>query len=241
MATPPGISMEPPRSWTRDDVAAAVSAWVAGPHYPCLGARSVFRRGLAEVGLFDELGSAKSGGALVEELVTYADQVDLTEGLTSYVAAFRGPVIRDEEHFERLLWQQLQSVHDHDAEPWDASVSSNPDSSHFGFSVGGRAYFVIGMHPQASRMARRTPFPVLVFNLHEQFDRMRGTPRFDGLRDAVRRRDEQLQGSRNPMVQDYGRSSEARQYSGRQVDETWSPTFSPRPSRSASPAEEDSE
>jgi FPC/CPF motif-containing protein YcgG len=41
------------------------------------------------------------------------------------------------------------------------------------------------------------------------------------MRDTIRRRDAELQGSLNPMVADHGRSSEARQYSGRSVPDDW--------------------
>jgi FPC/CPF motif-containing protein YcgG len=225
MASPPDLRMSTPAAWTDTDVAAAMLAWVQSDDYPCLGARSAFRTGRAVVGVFDELGSAAAGAALVPALTEYADSMDLDDGFTSYIAAFRGPGVATEADFERLLWTQLQAIHDHDGTAWDASVSADPRDDHFGFSVNGRAYFVIGMHPQASRLARRTPFPMLAFNLHEQFDRLRRTPRFEGLRDAVRRRDERLQGFVNPMVDDYGRSSEALQYSGRRVIEPWVPPF----------------
>ena len=37
---------------------------------------------------------------------------------------------------------------------WDASVSSDTQSSDFSFSLGGRAFFVVGSHPNASRLSR---------------------------------------------------------------------------------------
>jgi len=42
---------------------------------------------------------------------------------------------------------------------------------------------------------------------------------------TIRRRDISLQGFTNPMLTDFGEQSEARQYSGRAVDEDWSPPF----------------
>ncbi|MGL4175530.1 MAG: YqcI/YcgG family protein, partial [Dermatophilaceae bacterium] len=83
------------------------------------------------------------------------------------------------------------------------------------------------LHPNASRVARRAPLPTLVFNLHEQFERLRADGRFPRMRDAIRRRDKDLQGSLNPMVTDHGQASEARQYSGRAVPSDWSPPFAP--------------
>jgi FPC/CPF motif-containing protein YcgG len=67
--------------------------------------------------------------------------------------------------------------------------------------------------------------PTLVFNLHEQFERMRSDGRYQRMRDTIRRRDTELQGFLNPMVSDHGDTSEARQYAGRAVPADWSPPF----------------
>ena len=91
--------------------------------------------------------------------------------------------------------------------------------------AGGTAYFIVGLHPQASRDARRTPTPTLVFNLHEQFEELRASGRFPSMRDKIRERDLHLQGTVNPMVADHGQDSEARQYSGRQVGPGWTAPF----------------
>ncbi|MFZ1664392.1 MAG: guanitoxin biosynthesis heme-dependent pre-guanitoxin N-hydroxylase GntA [Flavobacteriales bacterium] len=228
MAAQPLVFEGIPGRWTPEGVLAVIEAKVLGPQYPCLGARSAVRRGRVTVGAFGELGSAAAARDLVMHLTQFAEDVDLDAGFASLAAAFRGPVIGDERQFERLLWRQLQRVHDRDDQPWSSGVSPDPSSGHFGFSVGGRAYFVIGMHPRASRLARRTPFPILVFNLHEQFEMLRRAGQFEPMRDAIRRRDQRLQGDLNPMVDDHGRSSEARQYSGRDVGPGWAPDFRQR-------------
>jgi FPC/CPF motif-containing protein YcgG len=227
MAAQPEALEDLPHPWTPDWALAVVEDKVLAPEYPCLGARSAARRGRITVGVFDELGSADSARELLARLTEFARDVDLTTGFASFVAAFRGPVVGSELHFERLLWRELQALHDGDDHPWNGAVSPDPTSSHFGFSVGGRGFFVIGMHDRASRIARRTPFPVMVFNPHEQFEMLRRSGRFEPMRDAIRRRDRRLQGNLNPMVDDHGRSSEARQYSGREVGEGWVPDFCP--------------
>ena len=94
-------------------------------------------------------------------------------------------------------------------------MGSDPNDPHFAFSAGGTAYFIVGLHPAASRVARRAPLPTLVFNPHDQFEELRAEGRFDGMRTTIRRRDEDLQGFVNPMVADHGDSTEALQYSGR--------------------------
>ena len=111
----------------------------------------------------------------------------------------------------------LQHLHDSDDQPWADGVADDPARAHFAFSHGGVPFFIVGLHPKASRIARRTPVPVLVFNLHEQFERLRAEGGYERMRDKIRQRDQSLQGSLNPMVDDHGSSSEARQYAGRKV------------------------
>ncbi len=198
---------------------------VGHPDYPCLGARSVFRRDRAHVRVYQQLGEAGTARALLTDLGSFASGVDLDSDLASFVALFRQPEPENEEQFEELLWAQLRQMHDADASPWAPGVSSNPEDPHFGFSAGGVAYFVIGMHPRASRIARRAPVPTLVFNLHAQFERLRSEGTFPRMRDRIRARDALLQGTRNPMVSDHGDGSEARQYSGRAVESSWHAPF----------------
>jgi len=204
-----------------DEIAEAVESMVLHPDYPCLGARSVFNRDRATVVVLEELASADSTRALLGALTEFGRETDRTAGFASLVAVFRAAQVSDEAEFERLLWRQLELLHEADSQPWDPQVSDDPDNPHFAFSVGGTAFFVVGLHPGSSRIARRTPLPTLVFNLHEQFEELRASDRFERMRDTIRRRDADLQGSLNPMVADHGRSSEARQYSGRSVPDDW--------------------
>ena len=65
----------------------------------------------------------------------------------------------------------------------------------------------------------------MVFNLHDQFERLREEGKYERMREAIVERDRALAGDVNPMLARHGSVSEARQYSGRQVDEDWSPPF----------------
>lgn len=212
-----------------DEFGELLSERILGPEYPCLGARSVFKRERATVVLHDDLEAPETARALLEQLREYAATVDPEAGFVSFVAGFRGPEVRDEKHFEEMLWGLLQRLHDVDEQPWAPEVSADPNDPHFAFSVAGTPFFIVGLHPKASREARRMPLPVLVFNLHEQFESLREEGGFERMRDTIRRRDEELQGSINPMVSDHGETSEARQYSGREVGPAWQAPFSPNP------------
>jgi len=153
----------------RHDIVAAVEEMVAHPEYPCLGARSVFRRDAATLVVLDDLTDTTPGGSLDTlgaTLAQYAHEVDAEGDLVSFVACFRGPVPGEERGFEALLWSALQHLHDNDDAPWADGVAADPENPHFAFSVAGTAFFVVGLHPNASRVARRAPLPTLVFNLH---------------------------------------------------------------------------
>lgn len=212
-----------------DEFGELLSERILGPEYPCLGARSVFKRERATVVLHDDLEAPETARTLLEQLREYAVTVDPEEGFVSFVAGFRGPEVRDEKHFEEMLWGLLQRLHDVDEQPWAPEVSADPNDPHFAFSVAGTPFFIVGLHPKASREARRMPLPVLVFNLHEQFESLREEGGFERMRDTIRRRDEELQGSINPMVSDHGETSEARQYSGRKLEMAWEAPFEPDP------------
>lgn len=216
------------RQTDMDELAASIfQATVGAPDYPCVGARSVLRQGRAEVHGYADLGTASSAQRILPHLTRFAESLDLTRGFASFVAVFLDDPRCDEQQFEALLWRQLQHIRDIDDVPPDPAVSHDPEHRDFGFSVAGTAFFVIGLHAAASRPARRSPLPMLVFNPHEQFEMLRSAGRFERMRDTIRRRDAEANGSVNPMVADHGERSEAAQYSGRFVPAGWRPPFQP--------------
>ena len=210
-------------------VSQVLAQMVTHPQYPCLGARSVFRRRTAQILVLEEMGPGEELAQLSEQLTGFAARTDPQGPFASFIVVFRSPATTTEKQFESLLWQVLQGLHDGDEHPWADRVSADPLEPHFAFSHAGTAFFIVGLHPGASRIARRAPLPTLVFNLHEQFELLRAEGGFDRMRDAIRSRDIRLQGQVNPMAQDHGNSSEARQYSGRAVGPEWRPPFQAHP------------
>ena len=140
----------------------------------------------------------------------------------SLVSTF-GDRFDDEIAFERAMWSMLQMLHEHDrkAFAWDPTVGDDPTSSDFSFSIAGRAFFVVGLHPRASRLSRRAPFPCVAFNFHNQFESLKASGKYESMQSAIRSRDLQLQGSINPVLARFGEVSEARQYAGRAVESGW--------------------
>lgn len=197
---------------------------ILGQSYSCTGAISAFSQKTYRFGLYPNLASDEAVRAVCHDLYCFSHEFPaLGDHFITFVAMFRGPAIESEQHFEDLLWNQLQSMHALDSNffNWDQSVDSDPLSPRFSFSIGGRAMYIIGMHPKASRLARTRQYPTMVFNLHEQFDRLRARGKFDTMKQTIRAREMTLQGSINPMLSSFGDNPEARQYSGRAVPDNW--------------------
>jgi FPC/CPF motif-containing protein YcgG len=190
-----------------------------------VGAKSALGRGTLKTLACRSIASAWDDLRIHEELRRWAASYRRRPGLfRSLAVIFEGPSDLDETAFEQAMWERIQSVTDKDVWrglPADQRVSSNPGDPHFSLSFGGEAFFVVGLHPRASRPARRFDHPVMVFNLHDQFATLRAEGRYEQLRQSILERDRQLAGSINPMLARHGETSEARQYSGRQIDGDW--------------------
>lgn len=210
---------------------------VTSDYFPCVGAKSAFQRRAYRFGLFGRLGEAGTAAPLLASVRRFiAEQPQIDAQYSTFVAVFDGPAIGREEEFESSLWQQLQQVHDLDSEShdWAPGRSQDPDDPHFAFSVGGTAFFLVGLNPAASRWARRFAWPVLVFNAHHQFEQLREDNRFERMQQVIKNRDAVLQGHANPESLNFGVRSEARQYSGRQVPDDWQCPFTARESAARS-------
>lgn len=203
-----------------------------------MGAKAALARDAIEPHVFGRLGNRANDGPLLEVLTRFARRIDEAgeEDTTvrSLVALFDGPADTDERRFEAMLWSQLQHLHDLDVRrgtPWAPDVSRDPDDPRFSLSLAGHPFFVIGLHAGASRLARRFETPVLVFNSHRQFNRLRSDGRYAKMQAATRKRDAALQGGINPNLADFGTAAETRQYSGRAVEADWTCPFHVRRQR----------
>lgn len=212
------------------EAAAALRQFILRPEFPCLGAKAAFNSESHTLHVFEELGSAHSTIELTESLRVFSESTQRAAEYATFIAIFERPRETDEKEFENLLWKQLRLLREQDSAEHDPAVSGDPADPHFSFSFGGQALYVIGLHAHSSREARRFPWPTLVFNPHEQFERLRADGKWKHMQETIRQRDRDLQGTNNPMLSDFGERSEARQYSGRAVDEDWRapfPTASP--------------
>lgn len=223
--TPAVFGREPPSEEPLRRVAERVReefrAFVLDPEFSCLGARAALRHDAHRVAAYGPIGSAEATAQLARDLAEFAPAAAAAEFAT-FVAAFLGAAPEDEAEVEALLWAQLQALHEADlTRGWAPSVSDRPEDPRFAFSFAGTAFFVVGLHPASSRLARRFGWPALVFNPRAQFERLRADGRYGGLRDRIRAREIALQGDLNPNLAEFGEASEARQYSGRAAEPEW--------------------
>lgn len=194
--------------------------------HPCVMAQTVFSMEQVSLHSYSKLGSVDSACQIVRDLKEYIKNYDFNSNdFFAFVAVFKGRKEYTEKEFEDALWQQLNLIHSIDDRPWDPEVSRDSESNKFSFSIAGKAFYVVGMHPGSSRMARQSPYPAIVLNLHCQFEKLREMGSFDVVRNRIRARDKELQGTNNPMLENFGESSEARQYSGREVGDQWKCPF----------------
>lgn len=212
------------------EIEACFRAFVSARDFPCVGAKSALARGTLKVVVCRALDSSWDDLRIHHELLEWAHAYGEDPGLFRSIAfLFEQPVHLDELAFERHLWARLQSIADKDSwlgQRYDERVSADPDDPHFCLSFGGEAFFVVGLHPQASRPARRFAHPTMVFNLHDQFEQLRAEGMYESIRRVVLDRDQALAGSVNPMLNRHGEGSAARQYSGRAVGSDWRCPFS---------------
>lgn len=206
----------------------AFREFVLSDAFPCLMGRSALNRTTYRFGAYDRLDDADITHGLARDLFGFvSERRAFGKAFDTFVAVFREPRLVDEASFEQRLWSQLQRLHDLDARfhPWDERVASDPDDPAFSFSFAKTAFFVVGMHPNASRSSRRFAWPALVFNAHEQFETLRAEGMLPDITERIRVREVQLDGSINANLAEYGEASESRQYSGRRVEDGWACPF----------------
>ncbi|WP_417669706.1 guanitoxin biosynthesis heme-dependent pre-guanitoxin N-hydroxylase GntA [Roseibium sp.] len=212
------------------DLKQAFEDFISSNRFPCVGAKSALVRDNIVMTVAEDIDRPTSDLEIHEAIRAFHEELDLESPVVQSLAIlFKGPRELGENDFENALWDRLQCLHNLDVatgEIWNPDVANDPNDAHFSMSLCGEPFFVVGLHPNASRPARRFDYPVLVFNSHRQFEKLRADGRFEKMKQVIRERDRELAGSINPMLDDFGGSSEARQYSGRTVDNDWKCPFS---------------
>jgi FPC/CPF motif-containing protein YcgG len=198
--------------------------YISNKEFVCVAAKAALARQQIQCMVAGHMACPKDDYGILQFLYNFIDTYrNSNELYHSAVVIFEPSGIANEEMFDALLWQRLQSISNLDAGKYtyDTRVEQDPASPKFSFSLKEEAFFIIGLHPGSSRAGRQFKYPALVFNPHQQFEQLKETHKYDSLKKVVRKRDLSVSGSINPMLEDFGEASEVYQYSGRQYDEQW--------------------
>lgn len=199
-------------------------SFLEAKEFPCIGAKASYANQLVKCFVADNMACPKDDAVILQFLYDFTDAYrNSNEFYHSAAIIFTGPQMNNEEMFDALLWQRLQALQILDAEnyKYDSRVEADPSSAKFSFSIKEEAFYIIGLHAASSRQARRFVHSTLVFNPHAQFEALRASSKYNAMKNTVRKRDIAFSGSVNPMLQDFGESSEVFQYSGRNYDDSW--------------------
>lgn len=193
-----------------------LSQFVLDKSFPCIMAKAVVKTGLIKIIRIN--GSDFSVETLLENLYLFVDDYrKKPQKLRSFIVVFDDEESKTFEGYEKNFWKLISqmSLADKKLHPHDTRVSDNPQDPNFSYSVKSEAFFILGLHPQSPRLARRFFRPAIVFNLHQQFEDMRKKGIFSKVRNLIRKKDQLLQGTPNPMLSDFGEKSEIFQYLGK--------------------------
>ena len=171
--------MQLPRDDRDHPRAEAFRAFIRQTDFPCVGAKAALSKAQLRVLVARSVTSAWDDMRIYPALLAFAARYRARPDLfQSFAVVFEEAGDLSEEQFERHLWDRLQSLADKDAwlgHRWDERVAADPGNPHFSLSFAGEAFFVVGLHPGASRPGRRFSSPALVFNPHSQFEHLRET------------------------------------------------------------------
>lgn len=201
---------------------------ISKKNYPCIAAIQSLTQHEYKIGVYKGFGTGISAEQLGRDLNAFKQQQKATDSIyLSFFAVFDDLEFESEKAFEEAMWRELSflSAKDAPGTPWDSHFSDDPKDKNFCFSFGGEAFFIVGLHPKSSRLARQFPYPTLVFNLYEQFEELHRRGQYYPMIKTNRQRDLKFQGSINPMVETHSDIWESIQFSGRANPPTWECPF----------------
>lgn len=188
--------------------------------FPCVMAKAIMNNGFFNSFSLPNLKGESTKFALknLQNFVTEMNEKNAK--LSSCAIVVEDEELQDFETFEKEFWKFLKQLNSLDKKQFsaDPTVDSDPSSPNFSYSIKSESFFIIALHPNSPRWARRFAKPAIVFNPHKQFEEMRSKGTFNKVRDLIRGKDKQLQGTINPMLENFGQKSEVYQYLGKIYD-----------------------
>jgi FPC/CPF motif-containing protein YcgG/predicted heme/steroid binding protein len=201
------VGRQRPVSDQERQVHEAFRSWIQDrKQFGCAAGRTAISRATYGLGVYDKpLGAPGNAAQLAADLETWiphqTQEWNRGNNYTTFVAVFpNSNADQGGQAFEDALFAELQALHEHDRQPWPNGYTKDATSMSFQYAFGGRRYFVVGLHPQASRTSRRFEYSALVFNAHEQFGNLKTTGEFAEIKSSTRKNDIRLDGEINPNL-----------------------------------------
>lgn len=194
----------------------ALLSFIMNKNFPCVMAKAVASKGMLSFNEIPEIETDASVKTVLQKFYKFIDAYrENPDRLSSFILCLNKDYSFEE--FENYFWKFLKLLNDQDKKNYnhDPRVSSDINDGNFSFSVKEEAFFILALHPESPRLSRRFLRPAIVFNPHQQFENLRKAGIFNRIKEIIRKRDFLLQGSSNPMLNDFGDKSEIYQYMGR--------------------------
>lgn len=212
-----------------EDINNEIRSFILQENYPCIAAIQSVVRNDYVIGTYGQFGTGTHWHRLRLDLLNFLDLQRSTQSrYLSFWAVFTASTqtLDNELDFENKFWRELSllSSEEERAVDWGTINSSDPNDPSFCFSLNGEKLFVVGLHPESSRFARRFSRPAMVFNAFSQFEVFEEGA-YATMVKIIRHNDLKFQGSINPMVLAHGDAWESIQYSGRENSESWKCPF----------------
>lgn len=187
-------------------------------NFPCIMAKTVSRIGWLQTLTLKDIENEENIIKFQKNMYHFIDHYHSSaDTLHSFVLMIENKHYQSFECFEEKFWNFLIKIDYFDKILYhhDDRVHSDPQSDNFSFSLMEEAFFILALHPNSPRRSRQFSLPAIVFNPHQQFEKLRTNGVFVKIRDIIRKKDKLLQGFSNPMLSDFGDKSEVYQYTGR--------------------------
>lgn len=198
------------------EISASLGQMIGDETFPCIMAKAALNNGLVRE---RELNLESAPAQALEVVYSFVREYrKAPDRFSSLILSFDTEAFQSFSVFETFFWNFTLALHDIDKVAYrhDPRVGADPAQKDFSYSLMEEAFFLIMLHPQSPRVGRRYKYPAIVFNPHQQFERLREKGVFAKIRDTIRERDLSLQNEKNIMLGDFGQGWEIFQYTGRQ-------------------------
>lgn len=195
---------------------------VLSPHFACVGAQSSVKGENYAFCAYPNMTTVSTAEGLCHDLIAFKQQFNLpginkVKGapFLTFVAAFSGPNIADQIDGIKHFYTLLKQLHEQDKKyfKWGGVdhaqyVSNDVNSPDFGFSLSGDAFFMPFLYSYSGSPARISSIPMVVFNAHVIFAKLRQINAFERLKTLIRSRQTWV----HPALGDHGDVKEFDQY-----------------------------